>query len=247
MTRTVWITGGSAGIGEAVVRRLAKGGDRVIASARGEDKLNALANSQPNVFAAPLDITDHDAVQATAKQICDEHGPIDLAIFNAGTHQPVDAKDFKAASLRRLLDINLIGTANCLEAVMPAMIERGRGHIAVVASVAGYRGLPTAAYYGASKGGTINMIEALRFDLQRAGVKLQLINPGFVETPLTDKNDFEMPFLITAEQAADHIVKGLESGSFEVAFPRRFAFIMKLLRVLPYRLYFPLVGRGTTK
>lgn len=247
MARTIWVTGGSAGIGEAVVKRLAANGDRIIASARGQDKLTALAATHPNIETLTLDITDHHAVQAGVEQIEIEHGPIDLAIFNAGTHAPVDAQDFKADGLRRILEINLLGTANCLEALMPRMIARGCGHIAVVASVAGYRGLPTAAYYGASKGGTINMVEALRFDLQKAGVKLQLINPGFVETPLTDKNEFDMPFLITAEKAADYIMRGLVSSRFEIAFPRRFAFIMKVLRILPYALYFPLVGRGTRK
>lgn len=247
MARTVWLTGASAGIGEALALQLAKRGDRVIASARGQDKLDALTEKHPQIATAQVDITDHDAVMNVAKQIEAEHGQIDLAIFNAGTHQPVDAKDFTAAGLRKLIEVNLMGTANCLETVMPGMIARGSGHIAVVASVAGYRGLPTAAYYGASKGGTINMVEALRFDLQRAGVKLQLVNPGFVETPLTDKNEFEMPMIITAEKAADYIAKGLDGGGFEIAFPRRFALIMKLLRLSPYRLYFPLIGRSTKK
>lgn len=247
MSRTVWITGASAGIGEALALRMAKGGDKVIASARSVDKLQALANSHPNISIQPLDITDHAAVINAAKTIENDHGTIDLAIFNAGTHKPIDAVDFTSEGLHKLIQINLFGTANCLEAVMAPMIKKGRGHIAVVASVAGYRGLPTAAYYGASKGATINMVEALRFDLQKAGVKLQLINPGFVETPLTDKNEFDMPFLITAEKAAEYISNGLGRSSFEIAFPRRFAFIMKILRLLPYRLYFPLVGRGTKK
>lgn len=247
MARTVWVTGGSAGIGEALVRRLAAHGDKVIASARGQDKLDALKASHSHIHGYALDITDHSAVLSAVAEIEAEHGPIDLAILNAGTHKPVDARDFKAQGLRDLLEVNLFGTANCLEALMPSMIERGSGQIAVVASVAGYRGLPTAAYYGASKGAAINMTEALRFDLQKAGVKLQLINPGFVKTPLTDKNDFEMPFLITAEKAADYIMDGLEKSGFEIAFPRRFVFILKLMRLLPYALYFPLVGRGTAK
>jgi len=250
MTRRVWITGASAGIGEALTYRMAARGDHVLASARSKDKLDAMvgqAKGRGQISPCPLDITDHDAVLAAVEQIERDHGPIDLAILNAGTHQPVSARDFKAQGLRDLLEVNLFGTANCLEALMPRMIERHRGHIAVVASVAGYRGLPTAAYYGASKGGTINMVEALRFDLDQAGVKLQLINPGFVKTPLTDKNEFKMPFLISAEKAVDYIVRGLDGNGFEIAFPRRFAAILKVMRILPYALYFPLTAKSTGK
>ena len=130
-------------------------------------------------------------------------------MLNAGSHQPVAAKDFKADELRRLIELNVMGVANGIEVVLPGMIERNRGRLAVVASVAGYSGLPTSAYYGCTKGGVINMVESLAFDLRGTGVKLQLINPGFVKTPLTDKNDFAMPFLVSAEEAAQSIAKGL--------------------------------------
>ena len=130
---------------------------------------------------------------------------------------------------------------------MGAMIARGRGRIAIVSSVAGYRGLPTAAYDGASKAALINLAEALKFDLDRHGVTLQLIDPGFVRTPLTAKNEFTMPFLIPAEEAAEQIAKGLRGSSFEITFPRRFTYLLKLLRCLPYRLYFPLMARATRR
>ena len=176
-----------------------------------------------------------------------EHGPIDVAVLNAGTHRPVSAAEFTAEGLRELMEINVMGTAACLEALMPRMIARGRGRIAVVASVAGYRGLPTSAYYGATKAALINLTESLKFDLDRAGVTMQLIDPGFVKTPLTDRNEFPMPFLISAELAADRIASGLRSRRFEIAFPRRFVWMLKLLRCLPYALYFPLVGRSTRR
>ena len=195
----------------------------------------------------PLDITDHGAVQAAVARIEAERGPIDVAVLNAGTHQPVAAGEFTAAGLRALIELNVMGTAACLEAVMPRMIARGRGRIAVVASVAGYRGLPTGAYYGATKAALINLTESLRFDLDRAGVTIQLIDPGFVRTPLTDRNDFPMPFLIDADLAADRIARGLRSSRFEIAFPRIFVALLKLLRLLPYRLYFPLVDRATRR
>ena len=198
-------------------------------------------------MAWPLDITDHAAVRDAVARIEAEHGPIDVAVLNAGTHQPVSAAEFTAEGLRELMEINVMGTAACLEALMPRMIARGRGRIAVVASVAGYRGLPTSAYYGATKAALINLTELLKFDLDRAGVTIQLIDPGFVKTPLTDRNEFPMPFLISAELAADRIASGLRSRRFEIAFPRRFVWILKLLRCLPYALYFPLVGRSTRR
>ena len=244
----VWITGASMGIGAALARRLARDGAEVIASARSAERLAALAASGAGrIVAWPLDITDHAAVREAVTRIEAEHGPLDVAVLNAGTHRPVAAAEFTADGLRDLIEINVMGTAACLEALMPRMIARGRGRIAVVASVAGYRGLPTSAYYGATKAALINLAELLRFDLARAGVTMQLIDPGFVKTPLTDRNEFPMPFLISAELAADRIASGLRSRRFEIAFPRRFVWMLKLLRCLPYALYFPLVGRSTRR
>ena len=244
----VWITGASMGIGEALALRLARDGAEVVASARSADRLADLAKrADGRIVPWPLDITDAVAVGAAVAGIEAERGPIDVAVLNAGTHQPVSAAEFTADGLRRLIELNLFGTAACLEALMPRMIARGRGRIAVVASVAGYRGLPTSAYYGATKAALINLAESLRFDLARAGVTMQLIDPGFVKTPLTDRNEFPMPFLISAELAADRIASGLRSRRFEIAFPRRFVWMLKLLRCLPYALYFPLVGRSTRR
>ena len=162
----------------------------------------------------------------------------DLVIFNAGTHIPVNVENFAVEPFRRLVETNLMGTVNGLGQVIPRFVQRGHGHIAVVASLAGYRGLPSSAAYGATKAAIINMCEALKPELERHGVRLTLINPGFVKTPLTDRNDFPMPFLIPVEEAVEHIVRGLSSGRFETAFPRRFAFLMRLLRLLPDRLFF---------
>ena len=170
-------------------------------------------------------------------------GEIDLAVLNAGTHIPMTAEEFSVETFRRLVETNLMGTVNGLAQIIPKFIERKRGHIAVVASVAGYRGLPTAAAYGATKAGIINMCEALKPELERHGVRLTLINPGFVETPLTDKNEFRMPYLMPVEKAADRILRGLNGTAFEVAFPWRFAFLMKVLRLLPDRLFFMLTRR----
>lgn len=248
MSERVWIVGASYGIGAALAERLAEDGKTVWASARSRDKLEALAAKHPDrLHALPLDVTDKDAVRAALAAIEAEAGPPDIVVLNAGSHHPVAAKDFKADELRKLIELNVMGVANGIEVVLPGMLERNAGRLAVVASVAGYAGLPTSAYYGCSKGGLINMIESLNFDLRRTGVKLQLVNPGFVKTPLTDKNDFAMPFLIPAEEAARMIARGLKSDRFEIAFPTAFVLILKLLRMLPYRLYFPLVGRSTGK
>lgn len=249
--RITWITGASSGIGRALALTLAKRGDRVAVSARSETKLVSLtkdaAAAGGTVHSYPLDITKAEDCLAVVQSIQRDLGEIDLAVLNAGTHHPVDAADFKAADLKALVDINLLGTGNCLEPLLQQMIPARRGHIAIVASVAGYRGLPTSAYYGATKAAQINMAEALKFDLDRYQIKLQLVDPGFVKTPLTDKNEFSMPFLIDTETAATRMARGFESSSFEITFPRRFTYLLKLLRALPYRLYFPLVAWMTGK
>ncbi|WP_119419980.1 SDR family NAD(P)-dependent oxidoreductase [Desertibaculum subflavum] len=245
--RVAWVTGASSGIGRAVALQLAREGWRVAASARGADALAGLAAEAPRgtVAAYPLDVTDGPALHAVVAEIERALGPIDRAVLNAGTHKPVTADRFSAAPFKALLQTNVIGTVHGLEALIPPMQGRGRGQIAVVASVAGWRGLPTAAAYGASKAALINMAEALRPELAALGIDLRLVNPGFVETPLTAKNRFPMPFLISAEAAADRICRGLDGSGFEISFPRRFTWVLKCLRILPYRLYFPIIRRRT--
>lgn len=249
--RVVWITGASSGIGRALAKNLAERGDRVAASARGEAALQSLADETAeaagSVHPYPLDITDAAACAETIDKITSDLGVIQLVVLNAGTHHPVEAEAFAAGDLAALIGINLLGTGNCLAPILEKMIPSRSGHIAVVASVAGYRGLPTSAYYGASKAAQINLAESLKFDLDRHGIKLQLVNPGFVKTPLTDKNEFSMPFLLEVDDAAERIARGLDSNAFEITFPRRFAYLLKCLRILPYRLYFPIVRRMTGK
>ncbi len=242
-----WVTGASMGIGRAVALRLARDGWTVAATARGADRLDELAREAPagRIIACPGDVTDTASVHAIVQRLEAEHGGIALAILNAGTYAKDSAETLKRDSFAATIELNLVSVAGCVEALMPAWTERRRGHLAIVASVAGYRGLPRALAYGASKAGLINFTEALKFDFDRLGLKVQLVNPGFVRTPLTDKNDFPMPFIIEAEDAAERIVRGLQGSSFEIAFPRRFVAILKRLRGLPYSLYFSLVGRGT--
>jgi NAD(P)-dependent dehydrogenase (short-subunit alcohol dehydrogenase family) len=244
--RLVWITGASSGLGRALALNLARKGDRVIASARGVDALRRLAEeSQGRVTPAPLDVTDAAACRDVIAGIETRHGPIDIAALNAGTHIPLSAHDYSASVVQQLLTINVMGAANCLEPLLATMRARRRGRIAVVASVAGYGGLPTASAYGASKAALINMCEALKPDCDQLGITLQLVNPGFVDTPLTAKNQFKMPFLMNVDRAAERFARGLDSTRFEITFPRRFAILLKLLNKLPYRAYFALVGRTT--
>lgn len=244
--RLVWITGASYGLGRMVALQLAARGDRVAVSARSADKLKVLAGEAPEGRILPyaLDLTDRQAVADTVARIEAEQGPIDIALLNAGTHEPVSADDFDVDKLRKLVELNLMGTANCLEPLLNAFKRRGRGHIAIVASVAGYRGLPTSAAYGATKAGLINMAESLKPECDRLGVKLQIVNPGFVRTPLTDRNPFPMPFLMEPEDAAAALIRGLDGNGFEVSFPKRFIYLLKFLRCLPYALYFFLIKRA---
>jgi len=243
--RTVSITGASSGLGRALALHAARAGDRVAISARRAEALEEVASLAPEIHTFPLDITDREAAAACVAEIEDRLGAIDLAVLNAGTYQPMTAADLDPAAFARLIDVNVMGTVNCLAPLVRAMTVRYAGHIAVVSSVAGYRGLPTAVAYGASKAALINMTEALKFDLDRTHVRLSLVNPGFVKTPLTDRNPFPMPFLMAPEAAAARLYAGLERRGFEVSFPRRFTTRLKLLRYLPYRLYFPLVARAT--
>lgn len=243
----IWITGASSGLGRAVAVLLVSQGYHVAVSARRTDELESLAGElaggQGRISVFPLDVTERDAVSTTVVRIEAEAGPVGLALMNAGTHREVMARGFSAEDVRRLIDLNLMGCVNCLEAVMPRMIERRQGHIALVSSVAGYLGLPTSAAYGATKAGLINMAEALKPECDDYGIKFQLVNPGFVKTPLTDKNPFPMPFLMAADEAAAALVRGLQSPRFEVIFPRRLAYILKLLKMLPYPLLFALTRK----
>lgn len=245
VSRVVWVTGAGKGIGRALALRLAGDGWTVAASARTEADLKRLEADCPSgrIHAFPLDTTNLAQTMITVDVIENRLGPLTLAILNAGTHIPMPVEAFSPETVRTLVETNLMGTVNSVESVIHRFIERKGGHIAVVASLAGYRGLPTSAAYGMTKAGLINMCEALKPELDAHNVRMTLINPGFVETPLTDKNDFPMPFLISVDAAVDYIMRGLHGNAFEVAFPRRFAWLMKVLRLLPDWAFFAVTRR----
>jgi len=239
----VWLIGASSGIGEATAKLLMQRGARLALTSRSLDALTALADGKAHV--ARADVTDRASLGAAFESICATLGGIDVAIINAGTHQPVRAWELDAAAAEELVQVNLVGAMNLSALLAPYFAQSGSGRLAITASVAGYGGLPTGLVYGATKAALINFAETLYLDLAPRGVAVHLINPGFVKTPLTDLNDFKMPALIGADEAAREILAGIERGSFEIHFPKRFTRVLKLLNLLPYRLYFPLVHRIT--
>ena len=240
----VWLVGASTGIGRALAQQLHALGATVIVSARNAQALQAFAEQHPGSLALPLDVSDAAAVHAAA-QAAQAGGPLDLVCYCAGHYRAMRATAMDLPDLLRHHEVNTVGALHVLAAVTPAMVARGQGHISLVSSVAGFRGLPQSLAYGPTKAALINLAETLYLDLQPLGLGVSVINPGFVETPLTAQNAFHMPALISPEQAAQAIVQGWSHGDFDIHFPKRFTRAMKLLRLLPYRLYFAAVRRIT--
>lgn len=241
----VWITGASTGIGAATAEALEKQGYTVYISARSKDKLNALASKATGagkLVALPLDVTDRNACKNAVETIVKAESALALVILNAGIFMPVRGFDLNYESFDKTMAINFGGVVNGLLPAIEAMKEAGRGQLAIVSSVAGLGGLKQSASYGASKAALINMAESLKFDLDPMNIRIQIIMPGFVETPATDQNDFPMPFLMSVRDAADRIVQGLPADKFEITFPRRFTWMLKFVNILPYGIYFPLVN-----
>lgn len=243
--KRIWIVGASTGIGEALARQLDERGAKCMVSARSADKLEVLTKDLKHAIAQRLDVTDLSTVQHAFNVLTEAWGGVDLVVLMAGTYSEMSVESFDLAGVRQQIDVNLNGTMNVLDTVMPAMLEQHFGHISIVSSVAGYRGLPNSLAYGPTKAALINLSEALHLELKDKGIGVSVVNPGFVDTPLTRKNTFPMPFLITAENAAQEIIVGLEKGEFEIHFPKAFTRSLRTLRLLPYSLYFAAVKRFT--
>jgi short-subunit dehydrogenase len=239
---TVWITGGGSGIGKALALSFCSDGWDVVISGRDQQRLQKVCELSPQIRSVVCDIKNEDEVLSAQPKI----GPIDLAVLNAGDYWPGLTYACSQNDHRKIFEVNYFGTLNCIQAVLPEMRKNG-GRLAVVGSLAGYIGLPNASAYGPSKAALISLCESLRAELQDSLVTVQLISPGFVKSALTDKNDFTMPNLLSAEQAAIEIRHGLEGDRFEIAIPKAFVWRMKLLQMVPYRLYFYLARKMLKK
>jgi short-subunit dehydrogenase len=243
--KRVWVIGASSGIGAETARLLLERGARVALSARSRPALQAIASDDAQALILPLDITQHSDLIAARDRILEQWNGIDLVLIVAGTYNKMRADSFDLAVAQQIVDTNIRGTLNCLDAVLPVLITQQQGGIGIVASVAGLSGLPQALIYGPTKAALINLCEALYLDLRPRGIAVYMINPGFVATPLTAGNEFKMPALITAATAAQELLRGIERGKFNIHFPKRFTNWLRLLRLLPYRWYFWLVHKVT--
>ena len=244
--KTIWITGGSTGIGKALAIKFANEGWNVAISARRENLLKEISEKYENIFSFPLDVTDKSKCKEVFGNIKDKFDNIDICFFSTGTWDPKKEKDIDLEQMEEVFKINFFGTVNSIKAVEKYFKEKNDGIISIVSSIAGYRGLPNSTGYGPSKSALNNLAESLYFDFKRFGVRVCLVSPGFIKTPMTDKNDFKMPFLKTPEYAADKIYDGLiNKNIFEIHFPKALTILLKIFSFLPSKLYFGLIGRMT--
>lgn len=244
--RWVWVVGASSGIGRATASALHRRGARLVVSARQADALDEFVRAHPGSLALPLDVTDAQAVSLAAQAVRERAGGAPaMVLYCAGYYQAQQATAFDLAQMQRHLAVNYGGALHLLDAVLPMLLQAGAGHLSLVGSVAGYRGLPMSLAYGPTKAALNNLAENLYLDLHPQGLGVSIINPGFVDTPLTAQNTFRMPALISAEQAAERMVQGWAQGRFEMNFPRRFTRWVRLMRCLPDAWYFAAVRRAT--
>ena len=245
MSKNIWITGASSGIGRALAIKFANEGWQVAASARRENLLKDLSNQNPNIYSFPLDVKNESEAKKIFQNIIEKLKTIDISVFCTGIHDPDAEKKLNSEKIRQIMETNFFGTLNCIMAINNYFKEKKSGHISIVSSVAGYRGLPAAAGYCASKSALTTLAESLYFDFKRHNVRVSVISPGFIKTPLTDKNKFPMPMIKSPEFAAEKMFIGLtRKNAFEIHFPIAFTLMMKFLKIIPNWLYFLLVKKG---
>ena len=243
--KVIWITGASTGIGKAIAIKFSKNGWNVAISARRLELLEEISKQNQNVFSFPLDVTNKDDCHKVFTEIKNKLGKIDLCVFSTGTWDPKKEKEIDVEQIENVMKVNFFGTLNSIKSVEKYFKDLGKGHISIVSSIAGYRGLPNSTGYGPSKSALNNLTESLYFDFKRYGVRVSLISPGFIKTPMTDKNKFKMPFLMSAKDAAQRIYKKLSSKDFEIYFPKRLIIPMKILQILPNKIYFYIMKKIT--
>jgi short-subunit dehydrogenase len=244
-SQRVWIIGASTGIGKSLAEALLAKGARVAVSARRAEVLEQAFSAHANALRLPLDLTDADAVGRGLDQVVGAWAGVDLVIIMAGTYSSIRAWELTSELIRETMQVNVYGVMNASALLTQHFLKQRAGHLSIVSSVAGYRGLPKALVYGPSKAAMINFAETLYIDLSEKGIGVSVVNPGFVRTPLTAGNKFNMPHLIEPEEAAAQMIAGYERGEFEIHFPRAFTRQLKLLRILPYRWYFKLIKKST--
>ncbi len=242
--KIAWITGGGTGIGKSLAIMLSKNNWKVVISGRRVAKLNEVKSFNPkNISVQILDIGSEKDCRKAVKRIESNYGFIDLVILNAAAYNPGRLDFEKLDIIKNVININLNGQINCLGACLPTMKKKKSGHVVFVSSPAGFRGLPNAGIYGVTKSALTFLSECLYLELKRYNIKVQVVLPGFIKTPMTDKNDFPMPFLMTADKAAAIIIENLNTERFEISFPKRLILTMKIMNVLPHRLYFFLINK----
>ena len=243
--KKVWVTGASSGIGKAVAEKFAKENWRVAISARRVEILNEMSKNE-NIFAYPLDVTDPNKTQETFNKILKDFNDIDLCIFSSGTYERKSEKGLSVENVKSVMEVNFLGVVGCVKAVQEYFQNKKNGHISIVSSPVGYRGLPKSSGYTASKASLNNFTQGIYFDFQKFNVRVSLISPGFIKTALTDKNEFKMPFLKDTNYAADKIYEGLiNKNNFEIHFPKELTLTLKLFSFLPSKIYFYLVKKLT--
>jgi short-subunit dehydrogenase len=245
--KKIWITGASSGIGKALSEKFASEGWKVAISARRKEILDEMAKTK-NIFSYPLDITDQDQTNNVFSKIINDFNNLDLCVFSSGTYDPKLEQEINIKQNKFVMDTNFFGVLHCIKSVEKYFKEKKNGHISIVSSVAAYRGLPNSSGYGPSKAALTNLTESLYFDFKKHNVRISLVSPGFIKTPLTDKNEFPMPFIKSPEFAAEKMFNGLtKSKAFEIHFPKTLTFILKFLRILPYKIYLFLIDKSVKR
>jgi short-subunit dehydrogenase len=245
--KKIWITGASSGIGKALAEKFASEGWKVAASARRKEILDKMS-SHENIFSYPLDVTNQDQIKISFKKIIEDFNGLDLCVFSSGTYDPKLEQEINVKQNKFVMETNFFGVLYCINAVENYFKDKKNGHISIVSSVAAYRGLPNSSGYGPSKAALTNLTESLYFDFKKHNVRISLISPGFIKTPLTDKNEFPMPFIKSPEFAAEKMFNGLtKSKAFEIHFPKALTVLLKIFRVLPYKIYLFLIDKGVKR
>jgi len=246
--KVIWITGASSGIGRALAIKFANEGWIVAASARRENLLQELKQENENIHSFPLDVTNIEQCKTVFRNIVEKFKNIEISIFGTGIHDPKSEKKFDLEKIRKIMEVNYFGTMNSINSVYDYYNDKKSGQISIISSVAGYRGLPAAGAYCASKSALTSFAESLQFEMKRKNIRISLVSPGFIKTPMTDQNDFPMPMIKSAEFAAEQIYLGLiKKKGFEIHFPKGFTYFLKFLRILPNSIYFKLVEMGYKK